>query len=76
MAPFHFGFITVISLFQQTPLHIAAREGNTYTVELLVKRGADVNRKDTKEVLIMDQKVDQHCIFVDADLAFVQKITN
>ena len=29
-----------------TPLHLAAREGHTSTVELLLNRGADVNAKD------------------------------
>ena len=32
--------------YQQTPLHVAASKGRDYTVESLVKRGADINIKD------------------------------
>ena len=35
-----------ISLNQRTPLHIAVREGQEYTVKSLVENGADVNSKD------------------------------
>ena len=31
---------------QQTPLHIAVREGQEYTVKSLVENGANVNSKD------------------------------
>ena len=36
----------VFSLSQQTPMHTAAKEGNEYTMEGLVKLGADINIKD------------------------------
>ena len=32
--------------YQKTPLHIAASKGRDYTVECLVKKGADINIKD------------------------------
>ena len=35
---------------QQTPLHVAARKGRGYTVEHLVKKGADMNIKDKEGV--------------------------
>ena len=48
--------------YQQTPLHVTARKGRDYTVEWLVKKGADVNVKDNDgvsvSVLLM---VEQHC---------------
>ena len=36
--------------YQQTPLHVAASKGRDYTVECLVKNGADMNIKDKKGV--------------------------
>ena len=36
--------------YQQTPLHVAASKGCDYTVEHLVKKGADMNIKDKKGV--------------------------
>ena len=36
--------------YQQTPLHVAASKGCDYTVEMLVKKGADMNIKDKKGV--------------------------
>ena len=38
------------SLFQRTPLHIAAGKGYTYTTECLVAKGADINMKDNDGV--------------------------
>ena len=35
---------------QQTPLHVAANKGHDYTVECLVKKGANINIKDKKGV--------------------------
>ena len=32
--------------YQQTPLHVAARNGRDYTVECLVEKKADINIKD------------------------------
>ena len=32
--------------YQQTPLHVAATKGHDYTVECLVKKGADMDIKD------------------------------
>ena len=32
--------------YQRTPLHIAVREGQEYTVKSLVENGASVNSKD------------------------------
>ena len=37
-------FVVSIS-YQQTPLHVAASHGRDYTVECLVKKGADMNIK-------------------------------
>ena len=36
--------------YQQTPLHVAASKGRDYTVEMLVKEGADMNIKDKEGV--------------------------
>ena len=36
--------------YQQTPLHVAASNDRDYTVEYLVKNGADMNIKDEKGV--------------------------
>ena len=36
--------------YQQTPLHVAASRGHDYTVECLVKKGADMNIKDESGV--------------------------
>ena len=33
-------------LYQQTPLHIAVREGQEYTVKSLVAKGANVSIRD------------------------------
>ena len=44
----------LLPLWQQTSLHIAAREGYEYTVESLVKQGAVVDIKDKNGVSIWD----------------------
>ena len=36
----------LLFLNQQTPLHVAASKGHDYTVECLVKKGADISIKD------------------------------
>ena len=36
--------------YQRTPLHAAASKGHDYTVEMLVKKGADMYIKDKKGV--------------------------
>ena len=41
-----------LSLIQQTPLHIAASEGHDFTVECLVKKGADIKIKDQTGVSV------------------------
>ena len=49
-------FDIFFSHFQQTPLHTAANIGNEYTMDGLVKLGADINIKDkdgVSETLIM-----------------------
>ena len=38
--------------YQQTPLHIAASNGRDYTVECLVKKGADIYIKDKTGVSV------------------------
>ena len=38
------------SSYQQTPLHVAVSKGRDYTVEYLVKKGADKNIKDKNGV--------------------------
>ena len=43
-------FQSTISLFQQTPLHIAASKGRDYTVKFLLDKGAHVNFKDKNGV--------------------------
>ena len=45
------------SLYQQTPLHFAAREGHDYTVKFLVKQGAKMNIKDIAGVSICEYSV-------------------
>ena len=47
-----FTCITLTShfLYQQTLLHIAAREGQEITVKCLVKKGADINIEDNNGV--------------------------
>ena len=42
----HFLFLSP----KQTPLHVAASNVSNYTVECLVKNGADMNIKDKKGV--------------------------
>lgn len=42
----------ILPFYQQTPLHIAAREGHDYTVECLVKKGADISFKDKDGVSV------------------------
>ena len=42
--------ISVTFSYQQTPLHLAASNAHDYTVEWLVKKGADMNIKDKKGV--------------------------
>ena len=44
--------IIIVILIQRTPLHIAAREGYRYTVEHLVKNGADISIKDNSGVSV------------------------
>ena len=39
-------------LYQQTPLHNATKEGHEYTVESLVKKGANINIQDKAGVSI------------------------
>ena len=41
-------------MYQRTPLHTAAAEGYSYTVEHLVKNGADTSLKDNKGVSLWD----------------------
>ena len=38
-------FVVTFS-YQRTPLHVAASNRRDYTVECLVKKGADINIKD------------------------------
>ena len=38
--------ISVTISCQQTPLHLAASNGHDYTVECLIKKGANINIKD------------------------------
>ena len=40
----------LFSLCQRTPLHIAAGEGYGYTVENLLRKGADIHIKDKQGV--------------------------
>ena len=49
----HNGYVSVhflkslfLFLNQRTPLHVAASKGRDYTVECLVKKGADISIKD------------------------------
>ena len=41
-------------MYQRTPLHTAAGEAYRYTVEHLVKKGADITIKDNKEASVRD----------------------
>ena len=43
-------FIENTFSYQQTPLHVAASKGRDYTVECLIKKGADMNIKDMNGV--------------------------
>ena len=38
---------------QWTPLHLAARDGHTEIVDLLVKNGADINIKDNVSYVVI-----------------------
>ena len=42
----------ILPSYQQTPLHIAASHGHDYTVECLVKKGADISFKDKDGVSV------------------------
>ena len=44
------GTFRVAFSYQQTPLYVAASKGHDYTVECLVKKGADMNIKDKNGV--------------------------
>ena len=37
---------TALSLYQATPLHMTAKQGDLQSVKYLVHKGADVNSKD------------------------------
>ena len=39
-----------VSFYQRAPLHIAAKEGFSHTVDSLVKKGANIKIKDKKGV--------------------------
>ena len=43
---------TCLFFYQRTPLHIAAKEGFRYTVETLVRKGANIKIKDKKGVSV------------------------
>ena len=45
-------FYSFLSMYQRTPLHTAAGIGYWYTVEQLVKKGADISVKDNKGVSV------------------------
>jgi len=45
---------SVFSLYQQTPLHIVAKEGYEHTVRYLCESGADITLKDKDGVSICD----------------------
>ena len=56
--------------YQQTPLHVAASKSRDYTVEWLVKKGADINIKDKTGVhetilLIIDSRVSLYYLWVN-----------
>ena len=42
--------IYCVSLYQHTPLHIAAGKGYTHTTECLIRKGADINMQDNDGV--------------------------
>ena len=51
-----------LSVYQQTPLHIAATEDHDYTVKCLVEKTADVNIKDMNGVCVTTLLiVDEYC---------------
>ena len=61
----------VFSFYQQTPLHLAVRKSQEYTVKYLVNKGADISNKDNNGVSIWDfvtelelasSKVPKNCI--------------
>ena len=47
-----FATFLVTFSYQQTPLHVAARKGRDYTVECIVKKGADMNIRDKNGVSV------------------------
>ena len=56
--------------YQRTPLHLAASKNHDYTVEWLVKKGADINMKDKTGVyetilLIIDSRVSLYYLWVN-----------
>ena len=42
----------IISISQQTPLHVAATEGHDYTVKLLVSKGAKIELRNKNGVSV------------------------
>ena len=42
-----------LSLSQQTPMHTAAKNGNEFTLKVLVELGADINIKDNDWVTLI-----------------------
>ena len=67
---------TFLFFYQWTPLHVAVREDHDYTVKCLVKKGADMNIKDTKGVgqTMLVNTVDQHCWF-EVEYQVLNKLT-
>ena len=51
-----------LSVYQQTPLHIAATKDHDYTVKCLVEKSTDVNIKDMNGVRVTTLLiVDKYC---------------
>ena len=52
------------SLYQMTPLHVAAERGHTKIVDYLVSKGADINSQDKKGVVMHDYSNDSVVLLI------------
>ena len=68
-------FVLLLMQNQCTPLHIAAKAGHNFTVESLIKSGADVNAVDEVSIFVHRLTVTKLCCFALGYLGAVDIIT-
>ena len=55
--------LTCVFLYQQTPMHVAAREGHEYTVKALLKKTPNVDIQDKDGVSVYVRQSAEDCWF-------------